>query len=89
MMPSPIVTASCLARRTKGKIAILGSAFCLREHPLTLAEEHAMLDNITGGRIISCFVRGIGAEYKDGVLTVRLPLREEAKPRQIKVDVAA
>jgi HSP20 family protein len=31
----------------------------------------------------------IGAEYKNGVLTVRLPLREEAKPRQIKVDVAA
>ena len=31
----------------------------------------------------------IGAEYKHGVLTVRLPLREEAKPRQIKVDVAA
>ena len=31
----------------------------------------------------------VGAEYKDGLLTVRLPLREEAKPRQIKVDVAA
>jgi HSP20 family protein len=31
----------------------------------------------------------VAAEYKDGVLTVRLPLREEAKPRQIKVDVAA
>jgi HSP20 family protein len=31
----------------------------------------------------------VGAEYKSGVLTVRLPLREEAKPRQIKVDVAA
>ena len=29
------------------------------------------------------------AEYKNGVLTVRLPLHEEAKPRQIKVDVAA
>lgn len=29
------------------------------------------------------------AEYKDGVLTVRIPLREEAKPRSIKVDVAA
>ena len=63
MMPSPIVTASALARRVKGKIAILGSAFCLREHPLTLAEEHAMLDNITGGRLITGFVRGIGAEY--------------------------
>ena len=31
----------------------------------------------------------VAAEYKQGVLTVRLPLREEAKPRQIKVDVAA
>ncbi|PYR33464.1 MAG: molecular chaperone [Acidobacteria bacterium] len=30
----------------------------------------------------------VAAEYKNGVLTVKLPLREEAKPRQIKVDVA-
>ena len=31
----------------------------------------------------------LSAEYKNGVLTVRLPVREEAKPRSIKVDVAA
>ena len=31
----------------------------------------------------------VSAEYKQGVLTVRLPLREDAKPRSIKVDVAA
>ena len=31
----------------------------------------------------------VSAEYKNGVLSIRLPLREEAKPRQIKVDVAA
>src|SRR5262245_27945710 len=31
----------------------------------------------------------IGADYENGVLTVRLPLREEAKPRTINVDVAA
>ena len=31
----------------------------------------------------------VSADYKNGVLTVRLPLREEAKPRQIKVEVAA
>ena len=31
----------------------------------------------------------VGAEYKNGVLIVRLPLREEAKPRSIKVEVAA
>jgi HSP20 family protein len=28
----------------------------------------------------------VRAEYRDGVLTVRMPLREEAKPRQIAVD---
>jgi HSP20 family protein len=31
----------------------------------------------------------VAAEYKNGVLTVKLPMREEAKPRQIKVDVVA
>jgi alkanesulfonate monooxygenase SsuD/methylene tetrahydromethanopterin reductase-like flavin-dependent oxidoreductase (luciferase family) len=64
MMPSPVVIASILARETKhGKIAILGSAIPLRDHPLTLAEEHAMIDTISGGRLITGFVRGIGAEY--------------------------
>jgi alkanesulfonate monooxygenase SsuD/methylene tetrahydromethanopterin reductase-like flavin-dependent oxidoreductase (luciferase family) len=64
MMPSPVVMAAALSRRTKDcKIAILGSGFGLRDNPLLLAEEHAMIDNITGGRLISGFVRGIGAEY--------------------------
>ena len=31
----------------------------------------------------------VAAEYKNGVLTVHLPMREEAKPRQVKVEVAA
>ena len=31
----------------------------------------------------------IAAEYKNGVLTVTLPFREEAKPRTINVEVAA
>jgi len=31
----------------------------------------------------------VSADYRNGVLTIKLPLREEAKPRQIKVDVAA
>lgn len=29
----------------------------------------------------------VSAEYKNGVLTVKLPFREEAKPRTINVDV--
>ena len=64
LMPSPVVMAAALARRTTtAKIAILGNAFGIREHPLTLAEEHAMIDCITGGRLVSGMVRGIGAEY--------------------------
>ncbi len=31
----------------------------------------------------------ISAEYKNGVLTVTLPIREEAKPRTVKIEVAA
>ena len=31
----------------------------------------------------------VSAEFKNGVLTVKLPYREEAKPRTINVDVAA
>ena len=31
----------------------------------------------------------VNAQYKAGVLTIRLPLREEARPKQIKVQVAA
>jgi HSP20 family protein len=31
----------------------------------------------------------VAADYKNGVLTIRLPLREDAKPRQVKVEVAA
>src|SRR5215472_13100214 len=31
----------------------------------------------------------IGADYKNGVLTVTLPKREESKPRQVKVNVTS
>jgi HSP20 family protein len=31
----------------------------------------------------------VAAEYKNGVLAVKMPVREEAKPRQIKVNVSA
>ncbi len=31
----------------------------------------------------------IKADYKNGVLTLSIPKREEAKPKQIKVDVEA
>jgi alkanesulfonate monooxygenase SsuD/methylene tetrahydromethanopterin reductase-like flavin-dependent oxidoreductase (luciferase family) len=64
LMPSPNVIAAMLVQRTsRARIAILGNAIPLRDHPLRIAEEIAMLDVISGGRIICGFVRGIGPEY--------------------------
>ena len=63
-MPAPNLMAATLVRRTeKLQIAIVGNGLPLRDHPLRVAEEVAMLDVISGGRIISGFVRGIGDEY--------------------------
>jgi alkanesulfonate monooxygenase SsuD/methylene tetrahydromethanopterin reductase-like flavin-dependent oxidoreductase (luciferase family) len=64
MMPIPGVLAGALARSIKkAQIAILGRALPLLGNPLMVAEEFAMLDNLTRGRFIAGFVRGIGAEY--------------------------
>jgi alkanesulfonate monooxygenase SsuD/methylene tetrahydromethanopterin reductase-like flavin-dependent oxidoreductase (luciferase family) len=64
MMPIPGVLAGALARSVKrAKLAILGRALPLLNNPLMVAEEYAILDNLTRGRFIAGFVRGIGAEY--------------------------
>ena len=64
LMPAPNLIASALIQRTKKiKIAILGRALPLVNNPINIAEEFAMLDNMSRGRIIAGFVRGIGAEY--------------------------
>ncbi len=64
MMPAPNLIASALIQRTKNvKIAILGRALPLVNNPVNIAEEFAMLDNLSKGRIITGFVRGIGNEY--------------------------
>jgi alkanesulfonate monooxygenase SsuD/methylene tetrahydromethanopterin reductase-like flavin-dependent oxidoreductase (luciferase family) len=64
LMPSPNLMAMALVQRTKrAQIAILGNAIPLREDPLRVIEEIAMLDVMSGGRIICGIVRGIGAEY--------------------------
>jgi alkanesulfonate monooxygenase SsuD/methylene tetrahydromethanopterin reductase-like flavin-dependent oxidoreductase (luciferase family) len=63
-MPSPNIIAAALARRTeKIKIAVIGNALPLYDPPQRVAEEIAMLDVITNGRIISGQVVGGGPEY--------------------------
>src|SRR3989442_5702063 len=64
LMPSPNLIAAALSQRTKRiKIAILGNLPALHANPIRLAEEIAMLDCMSGGRIISGFVRGVPQEY--------------------------
>jgi alkanesulfonate monooxygenase SsuD/methylene tetrahydromethanopterin reductase-like flavin-dependent oxidoreductase (luciferase family) len=64
LMPSPNIIASMIAARTRRmKIAVVGNALPLYDPPTRVAEEIAMLDVISGGRIISGQVIGGGPEY--------------------------
>ena len=57
------ITAGILAQQTKNlKILLMGNLIPMHENPVRVAEEVAMLDVISGGRIISGFVRGVWAE---------------------------
>lgn len=64
LMPSPNIMAAALSRRTERvQIMVLGNAIGIRGNPLRVAEEIAMLDHLTDGRLVSGFVRAIGWEY--------------------------
>lgn len=64
LMPSPNLIASMLVARTSRiRIAVVGNALPLYDPPTRVAEEIAMLDCISGGRIISGQVIGGGPEY--------------------------
>ncbi|WCB95264.1 Limonene 1,2-monooxygenase [Baekduia alba] len=64
LMPSPNIIVGALSRRTSNaKILVLGNQIALRRNPIRVAEELAMLDHLSDGRLISGFVRGIGWEY--------------------------
>ncbi len=63
LMNSPNIMAAAASQRTKKlKLLMYGNLLPLHE-PLRLAEELAMLDCISNGRIISGFARGIPREY--------------------------
>jgi alkanesulfonate monooxygenase SsuD/methylene tetrahydromethanopterin reductase-like flavin-dependent oxidoreductase (luciferase family) len=64
LMPSPNLVAAAVARETSRiKIAVVGNALPLYDPPTRVAEEMAMIDNISGGRLIAGFVVGGGPEY--------------------------
>jgi alkanesulfonate monooxygenase SsuD/methylene tetrahydromethanopterin reductase-like flavin-dependent oxidoreductase (luciferase family) len=63
LMPSPNLLAAALTQKTKhGKIVVLGNLLPLHGNPLRVAEEYAMLDNMSNGRIVAGLAPGGGQE---------------------------
>ena len=59
LMPSPNIIAAGLARRTDDvAIVVLGASIALYNPPVRVAEEFAMLDCISGGRLVAGFPVG-------------------------------
>ena len=59
LMPSPNLVASSLARRTSdAALCVLGNSLALYNPPTRVAEEFAMIDVISGGRLIAGFPVG-------------------------------
>jgi alkanesulfonate monooxygenase SsuD/methylene tetrahydromethanopterin reductase-like flavin-dependent oxidoreductase (luciferase family) len=58
-MPSPNLIAAGLARRTsQAAICVIGNSIALYNPPIRVAEEFAMLDVISGGRLLAGFPVG-------------------------------
>jgi len=59
LMPSPNLIASALARRTtETALCVMGNSLALYNPPTRVAEEFAMIDVISGGRLIAGFPVG-------------------------------
>ena len=72
LMNSPNIMAAAAAQRTsKLKLLMYGNLLPLHD-PLRLAEELAMLDCLSSGRIVAGFARGIPREHK----VYKVPLRD-------------
>lgn len=61
--PNPLLILSILAQRTKRvKLAVLGAPLPLL-NPIRVAEECAMVDVLSGGRLVAGFIRGVPQNY--------------------------
>lgn len=81
LMPSPNLMAAALARRTsRAMLLVLGNSIALYNPPIRVAEELAMLDVISGGRLIAGFPVGTSMDtnycYGENPATLREKYRE-------------
>ncbi|MEC9238196.1 MAG: LLM class flavin-dependent oxidoreductase, partial [Chloroflexota bacterium] len=78
MMPSPNLMASAMIRATsKAAVVVLGNSLALYNPPVRVAEEMAMLDVMSGGRLIAGFPLGTSMDTIFGYGQVPATLREK------------
>src|SRR5882724_11292822 len=59
LMPSPNLMGAALTRRTsKAALVVMGNSIALYNPPVRVAEEFAMLDVMSGGRLVAGFPVG-------------------------------
>ncbi len=64
LMPNPNLPAAWIAAHTERiRIGVMGNVLNTHLNPMRVAEDIAMLDVMSGGRMISGFVFGTGMEY--------------------------
>ena len=77
LMPSPNLMASILARSTSNAaLVVLGNSLALYQPPLRVAEEMAMIDIMSGGRLVAGFPVGTSMDTAFSYGQVPLQLRE-------------
>jgi len=81
LMPSPNIMAATLTRRTtNAKIVVMGNSVALYNPPTRVAEEFAMLDVLSGGRLVAGFPVGTPMDttycYGESPATLRDKYRE-------------
>lgn len=78
LMPSPNIMAATLSRRTDDcALVVLGDSIALYNPPLRVAEEFAMLDVLSGGRLVAGFPVGTSMDTNYCYGTVPALTREK------------
>ena len=78
LMPSPNLMASAMSRETEGvAIIVMGNSIALYDPPIRVAEEFAMLDCISGGRLVAGFPVGSAMDTAFGYGSNPSKLREK------------
>ena len=78
LMPSPNLMAAALARRTSdAALVVMGNSLALYNPPIRVAEEFAMLDVISGGRLVAGFPVGSSMDTNYAYGQTPIDLREK------------